>query len=164
MYLWDVKTLKKKLSTQALTEAQTFTYFLAVLTLETVLFQLVSLFPGTESTDVWDYVEYAGAVIFTVGGTLVVYRANGGAAGRQFLVRYFPLMWVLTIRFLVFLIPILIVTILLMFGLSETLFDMESEDADWVPMARTMVVTSWIWFLVFYYRLAVHMHDVAKAA
>ena len=164
MYFWGIKALKKKLRTQTLTEGQTFAYFLAVLTLETLLFQIALLLPGTESTDLWDYVEYAVAVIFTVGGTLVVYRANGGAAGRQFLTRYFPLMWVLTVRFLVFMVPILIVAGLLMFGFSGTLFDMQTEEADFLPITRAVLVASWIWFFVFYYRLAVHMRDVAKAA
>ena len=164
MYLWDIKALKKKLSTQALTEGQTFAYFLAVLTLDTLMYQLVMLFPGTEPTEVWDYVEYMGTVIFTVGGTLVVYRANGGASGRHFLLRYFPLMWVLTIRFLVFMLPILVAVGAVMFGFSETLFDTEAEDADFLPITRALLVASWVWFLVFYYRLAVHMRDVAKAA
>ena len=163
MYLWNIQTLKKKLAKQGLTEAQTFSYFLAVLTLETFVFQLAALFPETDPTDVWDYVEYVGALIFTVGGTLLAYKANGGASGRQFLTRYFPLMWVLTIRFLVFMIPILIVAGLLMFGFSDTLFDTE-EEVDLIHIDRILLVASWLWFMVFYYRLAVHMRDVAKTA
>ena len=164
MYLWDIKALKKKLVAHSLTEAQVFAYFLVVLTLDTLLYQLSMVFSGPEPAEIWDYVEYVGTVIFTVGGTLVVYRANGGASGRQFLLRYFPLMWVLTIRFLVFMVPILIVAGLVMFGFSETLFDTEAEDAAFLPITRALLVVSWVWFLVFYYRLAVHMNDVAKAA
>lgn len=164
MYLWNIKALKKNLSAQALTEAQTFWYFFAVLTLETLFFHMASLFPGDEPIELWDYVEYVGAVIFTVGGTFVVYRANGGASGRHFLTRYFSLMWVLTIRFLVFMIPILIVAGFVIFSFSDTLFGAEAEEADFPVFSRTVLVASWIWFLVFYYRLAVHMRDVAKAA
>lgn len=164
MYLWNIKALKKNLRTQALTEAQIFWYFFAVLTLETLFFHLTSLLPGDELIDLWDYVEYVGAVIFTIGGTYVVYRANDGASGRHFLTRYFPLMWVLTIRFLVFMIPILIVMGLLAFSFSDTLFDANAEEADFPVFSRAVLAASWIWFLVFYYRLAVHMRDVAKAA
>ena len=164
MYLWNIKALKKNLSTQALTEAQTFWYFFAVLTLETLFYNMTSLFPRDEPLEVWDYVEYLGAVIFTIGGTYVVYRANGGASGRQFLSRYFPLMWVLTIRFLAWMIPILIGVGLLMFGIAMILLDAESEDPDFSSISRYMLIASWVWFLVFYYRLAVHMRDVAKAA
>lgn len=164
MYLWNIKALKKNLSTKALTEAQTFWYFFAVITLETLFYNMTSLFPGDEPIELWDYVEYVGAVIFTIGGTLVVYRANGGASGRNFLLRYFPLMWVLTIRFLVFMIPILIVAGFLMFSFTDALFGAEAEEADFPLFSRAVLVASWIWFLAFYYRLAVHIRDVAKAA
>lgn len=164
MYLWNIKALKKNLSAQALTEAQTFWYFFSVLTLETLFYNMASLFPGDEPLEVWDYVEYVGAVIFTIGGTYVAYRANGGASGRQFLLRYFPLMWVLTIRFLVWMIPILIGVGLLIFGIAGVLLDAEAEDPDFSSISRALLVASWVWFLVFYYRLAVHMRDVAKAA
>ena len=164
MYLWNIKALKKNLSTQALTEAQTFWYFFAVLTLDTLFFQMATLFPGDEPLTLWDYVEYVGAVIFTVGGTFVVYRANDGASGRHFLSRYFPLIWVLTVRFLVFMIPILIVAGFVIFSFSDTLFGAEAEEQDFPLFSRAVMVASWIWFLVFYYRLAVHMRDVAKAA
>ena len=164
MYLWDIKALKKKLVAHSLTEAQVFAYFLVVLTLDTLLYQLSMVFSGPEPAEIWDYVEYVGTVIFTVGGTLVVYRANGGASGRQFLLRYFPLMWVLSIRFLVFMVPFLIVAGFLMFGFfAETLFNTEAEGAE-STITRALLVASWVWFLVFYYRLAVHMRDVAKAA
>lgn len=164
MYLWNIKALKKNLSTQALTEAQTFWYFFAVLTLEALFYNMISLVPREEPLDVWDYVDYLGTVIFTIGGTYVAYRANGGASGRQFLSRYFPLMWVLTIRFLAWMIPILIGVGLLMFGIAMILLDTESEDPDFSSISRYMLIASWVWFLVFYYRLAVHMRDVAKAA
>ena len=164
MYLWDIKALKKNLVAQSLTEAQVFAYFLAVLTLDTLIYEVSTLLPGEEPTDVWDYVGYVVTVIFTVGGTLLAYQANGGASGRQFLLRYFPLMWVLTIRFLVYMVPFLIVAGFLMFGFAETLFDTEAEEAESMSITRAFLVASWVWFLVFYYRLAVHMRDVAKAA
>lgn len=164
MYLWNIKALKKNLSAQALNDAQTFWYFFAVLTLETLFYNMTSFFPGGEPIEFWDYVEYVGAVIFTLGGTFVAYRANGGASGRLFLSRYFPLMWVLTIRFLVFMIPILLVAGFVMFRFSDALFGTEAEEADFPVFSRTVLFASWVWFLVFYYRLAVHMRDVAKAA
>ena len=164
MYLWNIKALKKSLSTQALTETQTFWYFFAVLTLETLFYNMTSLFPGDEPLEVWDYVEYLGAVILTIGGTYVVYRANGGASGRHFLSRYFPLMWVLTIRFLAWMIPILIGVGLLMFGIAVILLGADSEDPDFTSISRALLIASWVWLLVFYYRLAIHMRDVAKAA
>jgi hypothetical protein len=164
MYIWNIKALKKELVANVLTESQVFAYFLAVLTLETLMFQLVSLFPGTGETGVWDYAEYAGSVIFTVGGTLVAYRMNGGSAGRDFLVRYFPLMWVLTIRFLVFLLPLLVLAMIPMAYFSGTLFGTDAAGEDFAALSMYVVILSWVWYLAFYYRLAVHLRDVARAA
>jgi len=164
MYIWNIKALKKELAANALTESQVFAYFLAVLTLETLTFQLTVLFPGTGEAGIWDYVGFAGSVVFTLGGTLVAYRQNGGSAGKGFLGRFFPLMWVLTVRFLVFLPPLLAVAMLPMVYFSEALFGTEAADGDVTALSIYFVMLSWAWFLVFYYRLAVHMRDVARAA
>jgi len=164
MYIWNIKALRKELAANTLTEAQVFSYFLVMLTLDTLMFQLAPLFPSTGETNVWDYVGYAGSVVFTVGGALVAYRMNGGSAGRGFLARYFPLMWVLSIRFLVFLLPLLAVAMIPMFYFSEALFGTDTAGADFAALSMYVVMLSWAWFLVFYYRLAVHLRDVARAA
>lgn len=164
MYLWKIKALKKELAANALTESQVFAYFLAMLTLDTLMFQLAPLLPGTGDTNVWDYVGYVGSVVFTVGGALLAYRMNGGSAGRGFLARYFPLMWVLSVRFLVFLLPLLVVAMIPMFYFSEALFGTDAAGEDFTTISMYVVMASWVCFLVFYYRLAVHLRDVARAA
>jgi uncharacterized membrane-anchored protein YitT (DUF2179 family) len=103
-------------------------------------------------------------VVFTVGGALVAYRMNGGSAGRGFLARYFPIMWVLSVRFLVFMFPLLVVATIPMFFFSEALFGAEAGGEDFTALSMYVVILSWVWFLVFYYRLAVHLRDVARAA
>jgi len=164
MYYWNIKALKKELVANALTESQVFAYFLAVLTLETLTFQLTALFPGTGETGIWDYVGFVGSVVFTLGGTLVAYRMNGGSAGKGFLGRYFPLLWVLTVRFLVFLLPLLVLAMIPMVYFSEALFGTDAAGEDFDALSMVVVILSWIWFLAFYYRLAVHIRDVARAA
>jgi len=164
MYFWNIKALKKELVADVLSESQVFSYFLAVLTLDTLLFQLVAFFPGAEDPSVWDYADFAGSVGFTVGGTLLAYRQNGGSAGRGFLGRYFPLMWALTVRFLVFLLPVFAVAAIPMFYFSEAFFGTEAAGEDSATLSMYVVMLSWAWFLAFYYRLAVHMRAVARAA
>lgn len=164
MYLWNIKALKKELAANTLTESQVFAYFLTMLTLDTLVYQLAPLFPSTGDTNVWDYVGYVGSVVFTVGGALLAYRMNGGSAGRGFLARYFPLMWVLSVRFLVFLLPLLVAAMIPMFYFSEALFGTDAAGEDFAALSMYVVLVSWVWFLVFYYRLAVHMRDVARAA
>lgn len=164
MYIWNIKALKKELAANTLTESQVFAYFLTLLTLDTLVYQLAPLLPGTGDTTVWDYVGYAGSVAFTVGGALVAYRMNGGSAGRGFLARYFPLMWVLSVRFLVFLLPVLVVAMIPMFFFSGAFFGADVAGEDFAALSMYVVMLSWVFFLVFYYRLAVHLRDVARAA
>ena len=164
MYFWNIKALKKELVANTLTESQVFAYFLTMLTLDTSMYQLITLFPGTGETDAWDYVSYAGSVVFTVGGALVAYLVNGGSAGKNFLTRYFPLMWVLTVRFLAFMVPVFVVAMISMFYFSEALFGTETAGADSAALSKYAVIAGWVWFLAFYYRLAVHLRDVARAA
>ena len=164
MYLWKIKTLKKDLVANRLTEPQLFSYFLAMLTLDILVYELATLFPSTEESTVWDYVGYVVSVVFTVGGALVAYRVNGGNAGKDFLRRYFPLMWVLTIRFLVFMVPIFVLAAIPMFTLSDAIFGTETAGEDSAALIKYIVVLGWAWALVFYYRLAVHLHAVARAA
>lgn len=164
MYFWNITALKQELVANALTESQVFAYFLAVLTLEMLTFQLTALFPGTGETGIWDYVGFVGSVVFTVGGTLIAYRMNGGSTGKGFLGRFFPLLWVLTVRFLVFLLPLLVVAMIPLFFFSERLFGTDAADEEFAGLSMYVVILSWIWFLAFYYRLAVHLRDVARAA
>ena len=137
-----------------------FAYFLTMLALNVLVYESISLFPSPEETNVWDYVGYVGSVVFTVGGTLLAYRVNGGSAGKDFLTRYFPLMWVLTVRFLVFLLPLFVVALIPMLYFSGT----EAADEDSATLSMYVVILGWACFLVFYYRLAVHMRDVARTA
>ncbi len=164
MYIWNIKALKKELTANTLTESQVFAYFVAMLTLDTLMFQLAPLFPSNGDTNFWDYVGYAGSVIFTVGGALLAYRMNGGSAGRGFLARYFPLMWVLNVRFLVFLLPWLVVAMIAVAYFSAALFGTDATGEDFAALSMYVVLLSWAWFLIFYYRLAVHLREVARAA
>lgn len=160
MYFWNIKALKKDLAINALSEPKVFFYFLAVLSLNTLLFELTWIVPGRVETNIWDYIGYVVSVVFTIGGTLAAYRFNGGASGRDFLTRYFPLMWVLTIRFIVFLVPML-VPLMLLFSFSEVMSGTDAAGDDLTAFSMYMVLVSCAWFLVFYYRLAVHIAEVA---
>ena len=160
MYFWNIKALKKELVANTLTESQVFAYFLTMLALNVIVYESIPLFPNAEETTVWDYAGYVGSVVFTVGGTLLAYRVNGGSAGKDFLTRYFPLMWVLTVRFLVFLLPLFVVALIPMLYFSGT----EAADEDSATLSMYVVILGWACFLVFYYRLAVHMRDVTRAA
>lgn len=162
MYFWNLRALKRDLIATGLPESQLFKYFLAVLMFEAALWQLLALFPSEAEPGLWDYLHVAVALAMTLAGTIVAYRVNGAGAGRNFLGRYFPLMWVLTVRFLAGLVPLMAVLVgaLLVAGGWFAEPDAGTEEVDDVVWAVT--VATWAVTALFYYRLAVHVRDVAR--
>jgi hypothetical protein len=73
-------------------------------------------------------------------------------------------MWVLTVRFLVFLLPLLVLAMIPLLYFSDALFGVDAAGENFAALSMYVVMLSWAWFLVFYYRLAVHLRDVARAA
>jgi hypothetical protein len=162
MYFWNLRALKRDLVAATLTESQLFRYFLAVLMFEAALWQLLALFPSEAEPGLWEYLDVAAALVLTLAGTVIAYRVNGAGDGRNFLGRYFPIMWVLTVRFLAGLVPLMVVLVgaLLVAGGWFAEPDAGAEDAADVMWA--VAVAAWAITVLFYYRLAVHVRDVAR--
>jgi len=118
--------------------------------------ELTALFPGTGETGIWDYAGFAGSVVFTLGGTLVAYWQNGGGTARVSWPVFSAHVGV-DGTVLVFLLPLLVLAMIPMVYFSEAFFGTDTEDADFTALSMYVVMLSWVWFLVFYYRLAVHI-------
>jgi hypothetical protein len=164
VYLWNVKAVKRDLIAGALSEAQLFGYFLAVLMFETALWEGLALLPSETAPGLWDYLGLAGGLALTLGGTLLAYRMNGAAGGRNFLGRYFSLMWVLSVRFLVGVIPLMVAAVLLLLAVGGGFSDPEGTEEDVTDIIWAVVVATWMVTALFYWRLAVHMREVARGA
>ncbi len=164
MRIWKIRALKQQLATGALTEAQLFPYFFAVLTLDVLILELVSQLADGSEAGLWDYAGSVGTIIITLGGTWIAWRQNGGAAGQGFLGRYFPLVWVLTIRFLVFSIPVMVAMLAALFYFYEAVLGVAAEEESYAVAMQVIIVAGWVWMLLFYYRLVVHVRDVARSA
>jgi uncharacterized membrane-anchored protein YitT (DUF2179 family) len=160
MHFWNIAALKQRLVTNELSEAGAFAYFLAVMALQTLVWEVFALFPA-EEPDAWGYGGAAGSIVLTVAGTLLAFRCNGGADGVCFLARYFALYWVLTIRFLVWTVPAAVVVFVSILFAHDSLFGSEES---MVAVSRWAVVATWLWLALYYYRLAVHIRDVARGA
>lgn len=162
MYFWNLRALKRELVAGALGEGRVFSYFFAVLTFDTVLYYLGSLLPASETT-IWTYV---GAVVMagtTLTGTYVAWRQNGGTAGRDFLGRYFPLLWVLCVRFLAVIMAI-VLPVAFVSGMVAGWTGAPVESGDGLhPWEPLVLAVAWAWLAVFYWRLAVHTREVASA-
>jgi hypothetical protein len=164
MYFWNMRALKRDLIATGLPESQLFRYFLAVLMFEAALWQLLALFPSEAEPGPWDYLDVTASLALTLAGTIVAYRVNGAGDGRNFLGRYFPIMWVLTVRFLAGLVPLMVVLIGALLVASGWFTEPDAGPEDAADVMWVVTVATWAVTVLFYYRLAVHVRDVARGA
>ena len=104
MYFYSIRTLKQRLAAGPLPESESLPYLVIFLAATSI----ASSLPG-ELESVWDWTQVIVSVVLAVVGTWILYRANGGAEGRDFLHRYIVLGWVVTLRFFTLVLPALIV-------------------------------------------------------
>lgn len=162
MYFWNIHALRRGLQKKRLPEPEVFSYFLAVLMLEAVIWELGTLLAEGAESDGWDYVGVFGNLALTLAGTVLAYRANGGAAGRQFIERYFPVFWVLTIRFLVWTVPLFAVAGAAYFILWPGDTDADTGGGAMQTFDRIVMFAGWGLLVLFYYRLYVHLRFIAR--
>ena len=162
MYIWNIRALKQELMAGKPKEAPLFGYFYAILVVDLAILYSYWLLPMS-NISIWTYV---GAVVtpgITLVGTYIAWHQNGRSAGRDFLGRYFPLMWVLGVRFCVM--PLAVILPIVFVGgivAGLTGFGNGGEiPALTEPMA---LVLGWTWLVVFYWRLAVHMREIATTS
>ncbi|MGI9328682.1 MAG: hypothetical protein ACR2PZ_25935 [Pseudomonadales bacterium] len=108
MYWWHIRNLRQQLAQDGLSESHAFRYYLATAILSALLYEAVANGPPSETkaVDILDASLYLG---FTIGGTVWCYRQNGGAAGRDFLIRIVPIAWVMFWRLMSVVIPFFII-------------------------------------------------------
>lgn len=153
MYFWKLDSLKKQLAEQGLTEYQVYCYILVYVSLSAIAVELMRYLPA-ESHNVWTYVESALNIGIPILGSILIFRANGGASGSQFAARYFSIGLVVTIRFLVLLIPVTIAMGIYWFFTYEGV----ETSTSWMEVA---VFSSW--YALLYANIAKHVRTVAQA-
>ncbi|MBC3920347.1 hypothetical protein H8L32_22985 [Undibacterium sp. CY18W] len=110
MYFWKIDLLKAQLIAKGLTENQTYLYTLAYIVFTTFMVELMRYSPDTVFNE-WTHFSSTMNVLIPVAGTMMAFRANGGASGVQFLPRYLSISMVASLRFMVLVIIPLIMTI-----------------------------------------------------
>jgi len=149
MYFWAIQRLRNDLASATLSETAAFWSFFLVLLLQVGTFLLTA---SRSQTGVWENFELWFGVFCVLVGTLWAFISNGGGRGRDFLRRYFSLVWVLSVRFAAILIPIGVVWALYSGTRGVPLETFRPYEA--VAFAALQ--------LLFYWRLSVHMTSVAK--
>ncbi len=160
MYFWNLKSLKKDILEHRLSEAQIFYYVLIYIGLSAVSLELVGYFPADDPNS-WDYIHSGLNIIIAIVGTIAVYRANDGAAGKRFAEKYFSIGLVVLIRFLPALIPIM-VAIFAYYGLAVDWSSPDVEADFGTGWLEVLLVSAW--YVAYYVRLVKHVGDTARAS
>lgn len=158
MYFWKINELKKLIVQQGLSEAQIFRYILLFVVLSVVAVELVAYLPNEEPNG-WDFLQSGLNLMMPVVGTVAAYRVNGGANGKAFAAKYFSISFVVIVRFLVYLIPVMLVLIAY-HGFSSDGYSPDDPDAfqtGWVEVALLSA-----WSAALYGAVVKHIRDVAK--
>ncbi len=145
MYFWNIKSLKKDLSSQPLSQHDSLKYFLVLSFLG-----MIPL-PKPPYFSEGNFLDFTFGAAVLILGTIYAYSKNGGSHGQDFISRYVSLSWVMVVRVLPF---IIIFGGLLSFGLLSQLQENTQKTVSLI------IVYS---FSIFYYwRVGHHIGEVSS--
>ncbi len=153
MYFWKLDALKEQIKSQNLTEKDRFTYALVYVVLGAVEMQLSILWPP-EIVNVWDWVHGMAYVLITAMGSIFVFQANGGNEGQDYLGRYVSIGFVMSVRFLIYAIP--------MFVCLLVYYVYAYGDDDVIPSSAYDTLPFIVWYAALYWRIGVHVKDLNR--
>lgn len=163
MYWWKIKRLKDRLVERPLTAGEQLSYYIAALVLFYMLMALIQLAPAGSAPEV--LVNFILSIAIAVFGSLYWYVSNGGANGKEFLPRLFAIAWVVTIRWSVLAVPLLILGGTVLMIASILVGDTGLDLAD-TPTPGPIITVAYyaLWYLLWVlliWRCGVHLRDVA---
>ena len=149
MRFLNIKKLKRELRAGSLSENDAFTYFFAMLILDTLLINFSFTFFGEAELKMLDIASAIAPIFIAVSATWFLYLANGGKNGSCFFLRYFSILWVVGVRFYLFLLPLIVAWCWYIFF----------PDGDYAYEWEGFAVGNLL-YLFFYWRVWVHMREV----
>ena len=154
MIIWNIKKQKDRLKSEGLSQKNLFIYIFIYIVLSTIILELLSYVPFP-AVNFYDYIDSGISLIVITLGTYLIYLANGGSKGRNFAENFFSIGFVVGIRFIVLLIPIIVA--LSVIWINEPI---ENElSTTWYE-----VLVFQIWTVALYWRMIVHVKEVAEDA
>lgn len=153
MYFLAAGRLKERLAAGPLSERETPPYVILLAVSAAVAGFPAAGLLGWPEPNAWDRVQSFLDLIMAVAGTLVLYRANGGADGREFIHRWVVLGWVVAVRFCLLVIPLAVGSRLL------------SERWGWSGNQTGIydVVSAFVIELLFLAYFGLHLDDLRRA-
>ena len=154
MYFWNIEALKAQILAGQFTSGKVFPYLIITMSFYSIAFEIF-LYDGYEEQEI-NYLTYSSSVICTlilVLGTFYVYHANGGASGKNFAAKYIGIGFIVTIRFLVYAMPLIVAIVV-----HRACADANDEYAPTTFLEMAVSVT---WSVACYLRMAKHIRDTA---
>ncbi|MBI1381804.1 MAG: hypothetical protein GC161_12040 [Planctomycetaceae bacterium] len=148
MYFWRIEELKTAMAARPLSDREVAPYLVVAAGLSSVLWWT----PETE-LNFWDGADTVLSIAVAVLGTLHVYERNGGAQGQHLLQRYFAIGWVVGIRFLAVVLPLLFGYYFLLFAA----FGVETQQTTWQEFLMFAALQ-----ISLYWRFGHHVRDLAQ--
>lgn len=152
MRFLNIKKLKQELRTGSLSENDAFVYFFAMFIVETLVVNSSFAFSDKSEFALLDIANILIPTFIAVTTTWALYLANGGKDGHYFFLRYFSILWVTGVRFLLLVLlssPIFAVWIWY-FVIPGGVYEYE-----WEALAVANIL-----YAFFYWRVWVHMREV----
>lgn len=154
MYLWKIESLKEDIKNGDFKDKELIPYVVVSAGLYAASIEIVGYLPY-EDTNAWRYVLSIFNVLIPIAGTIYAYKYNGGANGMNFASKYFSIGFVVGIRFVVYLIPLMV----LMITYWVVVF---ADQEEW-PTTILEVVLFSSWYAFLYFKMANHIGDTTKA-
>jgi len=151
MYFWKIESLKNDIRSNKLSERDRFNYALIYIVLNALSLELMS-YSGYEIGNYWDSFNSISNILIVIVGTIFAFKENGGREGNDFLGRYFSINFVMLIRFMAILMPMIIVWLAaqsLIYADEETI---STTYLDTLPFIA--------WYALFYWRICYHIKGV----
>lgn len=147
MYFWRIEKLKRNMASRPLSERETLPYLVTFVALSSAALCLPQELANTR-----DYLGAVWTLLLAIFGTIYIYRRNGGAEGSHFLQRYFAIGWVVTVRWLVVTIPVVVAY----YGVLVVAGDDLEETYWYEPLLFGLLE------LAVYWRIGHHVCDLAQ--
>jgi len=154
MYFWKIESLKSDINNKKLDEKASFPYILITIALYIFFAEVMAYIPSEEEDNLWTYTTSVIGILMPILGTIYAYKKNGGENGKSFANKSFSISFVMGIRFLVYLIPIMIILI----GYWEYRYG----EQELISVTPFEVILHALWYGLLYYKIAKHISDVSK--
>ena len=154
MYFWKIESLKEDIANGSFTDKELIPYVVLYVCLYAVGIEIAAYSPY-EDINIWTYVLSILNVVIPIVGTIYAYQKNGGGSGNNFASKYISIGFVVVVRFLVYLIPVMIFMIIY--------WTIKYGDQVELPTSIVEVIAFSSWYALIYFRVGKHIGDTVRA-